>query len=238
MCLFSLLLLQHPPNTKHQHSDKLYSSDAGVLLANDRTRTVIQGIHRGYLPALHAASASASGAAHNSHSSHGHHSSSSSSSQKAEQHSSEDGHHHQQQQHQEEPTALGSLFGISTLAYMASHIMSGGKKQQQQQQQQQVVPAEPPPAVVVQQQSSSKKKQHKQQQPAAPAASKAVAEMVEEQHPERAPGTHNNSAIPKGGRFLVPDIPSGSLVLALNLMSYWAITKQSRRSSMGGAMTG
>jgi hypothetical protein len=50
-----------------------------------------------------------------------------------------------------------------------------------------------------------------------------------EQHPEH--------AVPKG-RFLVPDIPSGQLVLALNLMAYWAITNQSRRSSMGGSMTG
>jgi hypothetical protein len=45
----------------------------------------------------------------------------------------------------------------------------------------------------------------------------------------------SQAAIPKG-RFLVPDIPSGTLVLALNLMAYWAITNQSRRSSMGGAM--
>lgn len=34
--------------------------------------------------------------------------------------------------------------------------------------------------------------------------------------------------IPKSN-MLVPDLPSGTLVLALNLMAYWFITKQSRR---------
>lgn len=39
--------------------------------------------------------------------------------------------------------------------------------------------------------------------------------------------------IPKSN-MLVPDLPSGTLVLALNLMAYWAITKQSRRGGFGG----
>lgn len=41
-----------------------------------------------------------------------------------------------------------------------------------------------------------------------------------------------NEIIPKSN-LLVPDLPSGTLVLALNLMAYWLITKQSRRAGFG-----
>jgi glucose/arabinose dehydrogenase len=82
------------------------------------------------------------------------------------------------------------------------------RKKQKQQQQQQQEPLQ---------------QLQPQQQQAVPV------QHFAEQHPEH--------AVPKG-RFLVPDIPSGQLVLALNLMAYWAITNQSRRSSMGGSMTG
>lgn len=75
-----------------------------------------------------------------------------------------------------------------------------------------------------------KQKEKQQQEPQQQLQQQVVpVQHFAEQHPEH--------AIPKG-RFLVPDIPSGQLVLALNLMAYWAITNQSRRSSMGGSMTG
>jgi hypothetical protein len=157
-------------------SDKLYESSSGVLLAQDRTRTLLNGIHNGWLGPLH------------KH--HNHHSSSSSHSAPRDA---------QQQQHSEpQPPPVG-MFGISTIAFLASQV-AGGMRQQAAQ--------------------------HKQQESQQRAVE--TAQFVE-QHPEH--------AIPKS-RLLVPDIPSGTLVLALNLGAYWMITKQARRSSMGGTMTG
>jgi hypothetical protein len=43
---------------------------------------------------------------------------------------------------------------------------------------------------------------------------------------------HGSSAIPKSN-LLVPELPSGTLVLGLNLMAYWAISKQARRGFGG-----
>lgn len=42
----------------------------------------------------------------------------------------------------------------------------------------------------------------------------------------------HSSLIPKSN-MLVPELPSGTLVLGLNLLAYWAITKQSRRGFGG-----
>jgi hypothetical protein len=43
---------------------------------------------------------------------------------------------------------------------------------------------------------------------------------------------HGGRLIPKSS-LLVPELPSGTLVLALNLMAYWAITKPARRGFGG-----
>lgn len=131
---------------------------------------------------------------HNNSNNHGH-------SQRRQEEQEQASSTQQQQPQPMDPGQSVGMFGISTLAFLASQVMGGTKQQhkpQQHHQQQEVVAAE--------------------------------AFQFEEQHPER-------SIIPRS-RLLVPDIPSGTLVLALNLGAYWAITKQARRSSMGGTMTG
>ena len=172
-------------------SNKLYEGSSGVLLANDRTRTLLHGIHNGYLsPSQH----------HHSHSHHGS-SSHSSHSSRPEQQQQQDPQQQPLEQKQQQHSPSVGMFGISTLAFLASQV-AGGMRQQAAQQKQQRADSE---------------------------ARAAEAAQFEEQHPER--------AIPKS-RMLVPDIPSGSLVLALNLGAYWMITRQARRSSMGGTVTG
>jgi hypothetical protein len=155
----------------------------------DRTRVLIKGIQAGHLTGSH-------------HSSDHHSASSSSSSKHTQQQEQElsEGSQSSPQAQQRQPGQSVGMFGISTVAFLASQVMGGIKQQKQQQQE--------------------------QQQAAEQRAADAELRAAEQQ---------SHAAIPKG-RFLVPNIPSGELVLALNLMAYWAITNQSRRSSMGGAM--
>ncbi|KAF8072358.1 Glutamate--tRNA ligase [Scenedesmus sp. PABB004] len=47
--------------------------------------------------------------------------------------------------------------------------------------------------------------------------------------------SHHHALVPKRN-LLVPDIPAGSLVLGLNLMAYWLITKQARRGGGGAGL--
>jgi hypothetical protein len=134
----------------------------------------------------------------------------------------------EQQQQQQQPGDASSIeaaqyrnlgpLGFNTLSFIASKVLTGQHNQQQQQHAKQQQ----------QQQQQQGKQQHAQQ---VQQQQQADAFGVVEQHPERA------ASIPRG-KLLVPDIPSGSLVLALNLMAYWAITKQARRSSMGGTSYG
>lgn len=173
-------------------SDKLYASSSGVLLASDRTRTLMTAMHKGEItPWGHS-----TGHAHQHNNSNDHNS--------GHGHSQEQAGSTQQQSQAVQPGQSVGMFGISTLAFLASQVMGGVKQQQHKPQ------------------------QHHQQQQQEVVAAEAL--QFEEQHPER-------STIPRS-RLLVPDIPSGTLVLALNLGTYWAITKQARRSSMGGTMTG
>ena len=129
----------------------------------------------------------------------------------------------------------GHNHGHSSSHGASHHQQQQSEPQQQQQQQQQ----QPPPvgmfgfstlAFLASQVAGGMRQQaaqHKQHQESEQRGVE-TAQLVE-QHPEH--------AIPKS-RLLVPDIPSGTLVLALNLGAYWMITKQARRSSMGGSMTG
>lgn len=183
-------------------SDKLYETSAGALLPQDRTRTLIHGIKEGYLCQQDSSS---------THSSHGHSSKHNAAHHSSAAHSKAGADDDDAKaaaaaassssSEQQQPSAPVGMFGISTLAFLASQV-AGGMRQQATQQRTRVVESE---------------------------ARSVDAASFAEQHPEQ--------RIPPN-RLLVPDIPSGSFVLALNLMAYWAISRSSRRSSMGGSMTG
>jgi hypothetical protein len=54
--------------------------------------------------------------------------------------------------------------------------------------------------------------------------------LKEQQQQQHGHGhSHGHSSVVPKSNLLVPELPSGTLVLGLNLMAYWAISRQARR---------